>query len=779
MYWQPIVNLNDAFYRKELIDGRQSMKKVIESFDDKKFKEHNTIKPLKIMNVFINTVVEDLRKTPPNAELRATDPTAINDKKEDMELLANRKILEKDKNELHQKVGFPKYKMGYDKFKGNVEEFDKLGLNENDTDDLTFFEQNLLRLNYEIAGQSVINNVLKTAKVDEGTAHKYARDVLANNVLCGQTYVDEISGEIKGNEYIYPEEFYGIFSDREDGANDICHGWQRQVTVSEFLRRAGNDFNWNDEWPKLLAAINYCMNTKYTGFVRSGFNFDCCGNSLWSQQANLPDGTTQSNLVDWSVAFQYKIYMFYIEWPVPVATTTIVSKKENPNDFNFTPYSLNLKKKEKKEYQKESWYQEQMYKSFGIATTMTSQYLFNFGKVYHQILEGENDEYARWTCWYYRQPGTTAAEVAEEFIDIANFSFYKLKFLLYKAKPEDEQFLINELLELAKGFKQLGVQSGTNQNSPLGQDILDQIIQWQRTKSIKIRAYPRTDGKIHPELTPIHNDQRGIDPMFGVMQAIVEWAQRQIAFLIGINPMRIGANPPARESFKTEQSIIQQSYTSTSFVYRMFEYMKNHMANTICLYAQDIVNFKDAIAYKWLKRLVGEDNIKALEALDNFAPHRYGIFVTNFNQAAAKEELKQVAFEKWKEGKLTTEQLAVIELTEDYKRGLQLMAWIEKRNEKKLRKQAIQDAQIKDQMAQQEYMRQKDLEATKAAGMNEGKKIAADATKYMADKNAQSKENTKQMQVQSDVPKITAKAEAQKEVNTNKKNLEEQEPFPA
>ena len=100
-------------------------------------------------------------KNPPRAEIRAEDPTAVNEKKEDLERLKNRKIIEADRTELQTRVGMPPYKMPYDKFNGNVEEFDEMGLDERDPDDVNFYQKNYQRLWYEIGGQSLINNVLK------------------------------------------------------------------------------------------------------------------------------------------------------------------------------------------------------------------------------------------------------------------------------------------------------------------------------------------------------------------------------------------------------------------------------------------------------------------------------------------------------------------------------------------------------------------------------------------------------------------------------------------
>lgn len=724
---RPLVNVNVSTQLRLILDSRQSMRDVIASFDDVNFKRdilYNAT-PLGIMNVFVNSMIEETKKAPPKVEVKAIDPAAVIEKKEDIALLQSRKILEKDRTEIERRVygENAKYKVPYDSYNGNIEEFDKLGFNADDPDDINFFD-GIHRLGYEIGAQQLVNAVMRLSKFDSTHIQKYVRDAMAVQCVCGQTYVDRVTGEIR-NEYIYPEEFYLIPSDTEDGHNDVAKGWLRSVTVQEFLGKVGNKFDWDRDWPYLIWAINYCNNTKYTGFMNVGFSglggtFDVIGNPQSMARSGVLEGWT-SNCCDWSAAYRYKVYMGYTEWLCPEVTAAYLnSKDENyesgipvPLDYKFKQKSKKKKKKEDdgeldydpNEYEKESWYQWQLYGSYYLATTSTSQYLFNYGKVYHHLKEGPNDEYARYTCWSFRNQGKSAAEIAYPLVVSANFSFYRLLWILYKAKPEEEQFLINEVLEISKGLQQQFNQSGTNATVPKIGDILDQVIQYQRQKTIRIRAYPRIDGREIGQLPPLKNENRGIDPLSAFMQQYIQWAQAMIAQQIGFTPMRTGGNPPPRESFKTEQQTLESSYTSTGYVGRMISYVKNHMATVSMYLAQDVATFKDTVPYNWLTKIVGEKQRDAIGVLDKIAAHRFGIFVQDINTVIDKQEIKQAATLALQEKQINFEQWYSVCQTEDPKRGAQLLAYLQRRAEKRQRMQALQDMKLQDQMAQNAHAR--------------------------------------------------------------------------
>jgi hypothetical protein len=774
--WRPLVNQLRAQINKRLLLSQQPMDKIKATFKDKNFIECNEFNPLGIMETMKNTMVEEITKNPPKAQLRAVDPTALNEKESDLQLLRNRKIIQDDLSKYQAQIGMPPYKVSYDQFKGNAQEFDKMGLDDNDPDDINFYERNFQRLLYEIEGQAVINNIMKLNRFDEERIEDFVIDALAYKCICMQSYIDQITGEIK-QRYIYPETAFGLFGDANDGKDDICRGWQDNVTVMEWLQMVGNDFEWDRDWWQLLWAINFAGNYKFTGFRRNNQIYDVYANGgyyagvmgLGPQDPNIPD-----NYLDWSLSYTYKIYAGYIEWNTPEATATYLRKKGHPDYIEEVPYGYDLKKKKQvREYYVENFYQQQWYKCNFIATTSITQWIYNFGKVYYQQFEGANDEYASGTLCYYRKKGQSAVEIAKPYISLANFAFYRMLWVIHHSKPQEDQYVLEELIQLSKGFQRLFNQQGTNSVIPSIDTILTQIIEYQRQNFVRIRSFPQIEGRTIGQLPPLEGKRDGIDPIAVSMQAVITWAELQIASKIGMNPQ-----PMPRQSFKSEMNAIESSYNARGYVYRMIQYLKERQAATILNFTTDIIKFKESVPYNWLKTLVGTETFRGLGLLDNFAAHRYGIFIRDFNSDIDRAEIKQAANIALQKGTLTQDQWFVITQTEDYQKANQILAFLERKKAKLIRKQQLQDMQIKDQMDQKAYERQKDLIVTKGKLDIEKAKIEAEGYRVAAEIQANSRIAVKNIQVEHEPEKQTAKTEGQKELAATKENLTEQHPYP-
>jgi hypothetical protein len=776
--WVPLVNQTRCRDNKRYLDSMQSMDHIKDKFKDAEFKKELEFDPIGIMEAFKNTLIEEILKTPPKAELKATDPSAMSDRRKDIELLKNRKIVEGDINQYQKQVysKLPKYKFDSSKFKGNVSEFEKMNLDENDPEDLTFYEQELQRLNYEIAGQSVINNVLKNSRFDQDTVMKIARDILAVKALCLQTYVDKITGEIKA-WYRYPETFYGIFGDAGDGRNDICNGWNDNISINEWLQLVGNEFDWARDWRKLLWAINYCGNTKYTGFIRNNTRYDCCGNKEWMNEGGITG--QQTNLLDWTMAFNYQINCGYVEWKTEEATKTFLLKKTNSSYVDVVPYSYELDDKKNLDgYYKESNYQQQTYGSYFISTSSVSQWIFGFGKVYYQTLHGSNDEYSSGTLKYYFLPGKSAVEIAKPYIKMANNAFYKMLWAIEKAKPEDDVYIYEELVQIAKGLQRLYPQSGAG-GAPKLDSIIRDAIKYQRENVVRIRAYPQVEGRPVLQLPPLEGKKNGLDPVYIAMQAVLTWAEGQVGIKIGINPMRTGMNPPSRESEKSEMNTVAASINATSYIYRMIQYTKERLATDVLNITQDIIKYKDSVPYNWLRRLIGEESFSALFLLDEYASHRYGLFVKDYNSDFQKQRINQAADMALGQKQIEIDQWAMITQSEDYKMATKLLSLYKRKKEKRERQQALQDMKVQQQM--QEAKHKQELELIQVKGKIDIQKASIEANGLIESAKIQSEGRikVKEITVDAEPEKQSQKAEATKEVNSSKEKDQESKPFPA
>jgi len=788
--WRPIVNIQRNARNKLYLLSQQNMNETLALFKEKgEFlnNKNGELLPLPILENVINIFIEELTKNPPKAELTAVDAAALLDRKHDLELFKTKKEHEAQINNINQKVGAPPYQVGEDKFKGKMEGMEGLELNPDDPEDQNFFFQNN-RMKYEIAGQSLINSIMKLGRFDQDTLKAFVYDILADKVICMDVYVDQITGEIK-YDYIYPDTFYALTGKRNDGSDDIAKGYERSVPVWEFLQKAGNKFIWDRDWRKLLWAINYKANQTFTGFVVNNINYDCTSNMNWQAEAAVPLGT-QTNLLQWTQAWTYEIYMGKIQWIVPQVTANYKYKPDYegnitmpasmPNDWQITT------QEQSEGYEQKSFYREQTYEAYYIATSGVSQWIYNWGKLYMQTLEGANDEYSNYSLQYYRERGKSAVELSIPYLKLANDAFYKMVWAVYEAHPDWEVYQVEELTALAKTmYSQAVATAGTSGQSPNNiQDQLTRIIKYFRQNLVKLKAIPRVDGKPMPQMNNVPvKEHRGLDPIAIAMQTVCTWAENQIFEKLGINDVRRGTIDNAREGYK--QNVVETQYSKnvTGYVYRMCSYMKLRIATTTLLYAQDIIRFGDSIPYRWIQRLIGEENFENLKVIKEFAAHRFGINVEDINTDMEKQRIIQAAdmsldkrdgrggltFDQW--FKITTA------ANQDYKAAVRTITMEDRIRTKKERAQQVQDMQMQheNQMALENQVQQGRM--AEAQLVLQGKQIDAKALVTAHQVDAQSKAQVKQMQNDAEAPKQQAKSSAEIDTLTAQNNLKEQQPI--
>lgn len=777
--WVQLKDSNTMRENKEIIFGQQSLDRVKKMFKDKEFLKNTEFIPLGVWNRIINIIVEELTKAPPKVELRANDAAALSDKEEDIRLLRLKTEHEKIVNSQNKKIGDPPIVIGNDQFKTNIGEFYRAGLDPNDQEDIDFYEQNdYPRLKYEIAGQKIINAIMTLNRFDKETIRDFVLDIAAGLCCCIQAYVDAVTGEIKYDR-IYPEEAYGVWGDKRDGSDDVGSGWVKNLTVRDWLGRVGNDFSFERDWMQLLWALNYTNRTKYTGFVRFGNNYDCWGKANLMEQGTY-NGASQSNLMDYSLAYTYNVYVGYTEWDSPEATATYLAKFGTgeliPKQIAYDTFLE--QKEEVKEYYKESYYAYRMYKSYFLPTSSTTQWIYGFGKLYYQELFGAFDQYCRGTLMYYRLEGNSAAEISKPYVEFANFCYYRMKWFVYHAKPQKEQYIIEELIKVAKATQRMFPQAAAG-TLPTVDNILTQLINWKRENFIDLRSFPEIDGKTIGQLPTQEGAKNGIDGLAMGLQAIEQWLEMQIAEKVGLNDMRLGQIQNAREGYKKGQEETQASLNSTSYFYRMIQFQKERLATTTLNYAQDIVRFKDSIPYKWLLKLLGQDEFENIKLLKDFASHRLGITVEEYASQNLKQKLMQasdLALDKGDgRGGITITEWGILNMSEDYRDALRKLALFKYKADKKKRKQELETLKIQQDNA----MQQKQADAQLQQATDVAKKANTDALVAgqikVAQINTDGKIQIKDMGIKNEAPKQQDRTQSAIDIAKEKSNVQQQE----
>lgn len=773
-FWKEFVDPKKVQDNKAILFGLESMDYVRDEYKDEGFLKTCSFDNLKLMDSILNTLTEELKKDPPVAEVKAVDPAAMSDRNKDLGLLKNRKIIQGDLSALYKQIGIPGgYKFKNQQAKSNIEEFDEMQLDENDPEDIDFFKK-FHRLFYEIAGQALINNVLNLARFDQDILSKILVDLLAVRRASFQIYVDKISGQIKPR-YIYPETAKGIFGDSGDGMDDTARGWEHNITVAEFLQLVGNEFKFDSDWKKILGSINFSSKVKYTGFERRGVIYRCETDEDLALINNAHPAQTDA-ILSWNNAVGFRVPVGYIEWKTWEATSTALRRKMDNSLVDMVPYDYEIEvKNEVTEYFKEAHYQQQWYGAYFLSNGNTTQYVYNYSKVYYQQFEGANDEYSNGTLIFLREPGASAVEAVTSDIKMVHKVYYKMMFLIDKAKPQDEEYLWEELVQLNSLMK--SEVSKTLGSSVKVDDFIGEILKYSKANTLKIRTYPQVEGKKFTQLHPTQGARNGVDPSTAVMQAIVEWGEQRLLRKILGNAMRLGGNPPSRESNKSEQNAVDASKNSTGYLYRLIQYTKERAATMTLLYAQDIINFEDSVPYKFIKNLLGETTFNGLTVLKDVAAHRFGIYVKDYNTELAKSDLRQAAFMSMQERLIEYDDYFMITQTEDFKEGARKYSLAKYKKNKLLRKQAVEDqerAMQLEQMRQQNIMGQLQFQRETMWGETDKRNQGLIAGKQI---EAQSKLAVKDLVIQSEPAKQDAKSQSQQDLEYTKANIEQSKAY--
>lgn len=777
-YWRPLVNQVRAADNRAVLYGLNSICEVADSFEDEAFKKSiGEFLPLPLLQAVVNSIVEEITQHPPTTEVKAQDPLSINLKDSDIALLKSRKIIENDVTYIQQSTGMippgTQYKVPYDQFNGNVNEFDDMQLDENDPEDIDVFRSHFHRLWYEIGAQAALNAILKTSQFDEATMRTMVKDAFSCNTIASQSYVDQITGAIE-YEYIDPSLMYGIWGTTNDGKNDVCRGWYKQATIMEWLSMVGKEFDFERDWTQLLYAINYISTNTYTGFLRGGITYSALGNT--NGIGAIPE-TTKENLFDWTNAYMFKIWVGYIEWPVVEATSSYKKKGDYTESVG---YDYELTKSEKKQgYEKNSYYTNQWYRCYFLATSSITQYVFGFQKLFFQSLPGFNDRYSNGSLHYYQEQGQSPVDISKTFLRVANFAYYRFLWLIYHAKPEQEEYVLDEILTLARAIQRETPQNNATGVLPGLDTYIQQAIQQQRKGHIKLRVFPKVDGKTIPQLPPDGRKREGIDPTAVVMQGVIEWAEARIYRMIGFNPMRVGANPPSRESLKSEENTVVASQNATGYFYRMLQYQKERQAITTLNYICDILQYPDTVPYKYLKEMLGDKTFKMLQSLGKNVPHRWAIFIKDSNMALLRQRIDQQIQIALSKGSISQAQAMMVTAIEDPKLATARLAIMERQTQKRQLREQQQLLEQQKQNALSIESANQQTEKIKAQTEIMKAQIQAQATMEAAKIAANSKESVKRIQVDAEPQKQRAKTDGDKELMETENNLKQQQPFTA
>lgn len=776
--WRPIVTTD--YYRNmkgKLLSAQDLTSTVKIYFTDEDFLKNTKFQPLPVMEKPRNILIDQARETGIKPYINSVDPSAKKHKEQDLFRLQTKGLMEAQVNQQRKKVGnaIP-FKMDDKEFNGNVPEFDKMGLNPQDPSDVAFFFDTYYKLNYEGYAETAVMAYLGINRVDEDIP-RYINDIMAVKVICKQDYVSPATGQII-TKYLQPNQVYAIFGNNRDATDAAVRGWERQIPVQELLSLLGNSFNFDRDWLHLIQAINYGSNQKFDGFVKGGISYNMM-DVLNPLQENIDTPIKDepiANLLNFDDMFtntyNYKVFFGYIEWEQPCVHT---EKRNTITGQRFTVDNTFIPS-EKSQYTKEEWGYFTTKTSNYIATGSQSQKLYNYGDLYMMRTKGNDDEYSAGTISIIREEGLSAVAIAEMYIDIANYAYYKMLWAVHRSKPDVWSYSYESIREVAMKMTQ-NVTQGTNVPQTAGAfgDAINKLIDMFDKKLMMLHTYPIVDGEVvGGGGLPHQKIPGGLDMIVEQLRmGILEWAENQIGDKLGLSGLAAANAPNPRDGLKLNELYLRQSRAATGYIPRMIDASFRHTASLILLYIQDILNFKETLAYKFLLNLVGDEAVEAIESIGNEeAPHRFAIYATSYSNAPDKQTQLQEAMIAFQNGNITFVEYQLIKNIDEPRVAAKTSAYFQEKAEKRKEAQAQQAQQFEMKKQQQEQQALFALEKMKADGRIQQQRIQTNGFIYQADKMYAAKIETSANTAENDKTKEETKLANEKQILQDKATID-------
>lgn len=664
-------------------------------------------KSLPVLEKIRNIITAEMKKMGSIVTAKCSDPTSTVAREDDEYLIKNRKKIENIFTYLYSSIGqkepvnFSEYQTRFNEKpdSGNTLDFEKMGLNPEDPEDVSFFMSLFHKLDWEIEMQKVMDAVMSFNQVDDRIIEMLVNDALAKKAVCMQQYVSDESGAIC-YDYLTPETvyIYGASGRRKDMNDAYAKAYQQPITIKEFLQRVGNSFDFEEHLNDLILSVFTASN----GTVDiTGINPDYrTATSSWYCRGK--DGMEYT----YSQFMQFKVLFGYMEWTSQNETEygeQLSSSKKSAKIDN----AKNQKKAKSKnakykgdgiavnnekaggKYPAKSRYETPTYKAYYLCLTLWEHIMFDYGKVTYHDIKGYNDINQNFTIITYKEPGDPIAMMAIPMIDIINEAFYKWRYEIRRAKPRGTDYNIDSLAAVSD----IIFDDTTSRESKLLKTM-----QWMDGSANRFWTFPKVDGK--PVM--MTNNQLNIDNPNGLSPEIMRYWEimvvtwdKLIDMVMGSADLRQGESTGSRSSMNNEFKALEYSQNSTYYIPDMITFMCRQLAERTGMVVEDIIQFKnyDALAYKFLEDLVGNEALDKIGGMGKTAIHRFGIFVESLNLAPQKAKLS-VRIDFALQNKLISNaQALLIEQIKSPTLAFRTMAYFEQRNERLAQQRAMQQQQ--------------------------------------------------------------------------------------
>lgn len=633
-----------------------SIKKAMAKSNDKNYITSKIDKtalswaPLALIPQKMNTAISTVHRVPFEILCEAQDALAMKKKKEDIDFLKNKELIEEDLQDIADQLQIRKVDLGTTKNGATKYSGSPMGLDLSDPDEENIFSQLLYSLSVEKANEKALEQIYALKKADMVRLLEET-DQFKLGVSSHWAFKSSITG-LNDIEYIYPGDIDGPPSGLPDFSDQTHRIISKRITVLELFNKFGDEIK---DKKTLETIINgdagYCK-------------------------------MNEREPVDQGVWDTFRVNIKYFEVKT-VDWIGVASKKIGKREAKYFTT-------DKEKAQSKIWGQN----TICFWWLVNTKYIFGIDKLGFAYRCRGDESYQNFSSNVYRSQKKSATEVSIGHNKKAQIADIKAEFALIKSGPAGKYINLKFLRSALSGLKQ-------ENGSWTQEDLLDLAFE----SNTIIGDTEGFEGKNDGQLEPFREIPGGIKSELGGYWETILRSDQLIANITGINEPLTGTK--AEELVGLQESRINSALNSIWYVTNAMQHQYQHLFNIWAYDLQSSIEAGGKIR-EGVVRLIGIKDTEILDGLNQTPLHNLTIKISLAQRDYERAKYLKKMDELTQKGVITTADEYILDGIKNLKERIAYLAVKEKRFMKEAEKiraeQFAQSQQLLQQESEQEIM---------------------------------------------------------------------------
>jgi hypothetical protein len=682
----------------------------------------------------LNAAIATLQKIPIEITATCTDPLAQKKKKEDLEFLRNKPLMEDALQPLYDSMNLGAVDMGATKHSSRPFTSLPLDLDIEDDDEFMMFAN----LMYNLAPESAFEVILQAwgdiKKLNQIRLMEI-RDQYYYAVSVNRGFGNKMTG-LPDAEYIYPGEVTTDGSMLPDFSDNIVRIISHRVTPLELFKYFPDEIC--DE--KQLEEIVSGGISNHNGWETQGY----CG-------CNNRNRVNQS---DWGT---FKMQLEYVE--VKSVDSAMIATKTTKRD------SYKYFTNDEKKCTDKVWGQN----TYCFYWLRNTKYFFGIDRLGFAHRAKGNEVYTTFSTNIYKSQEKSAVELSIGENKKAQIADIKLQHSVIMSSPPgkviDMKYIRNAIESLTE---------------EMGQYTQKQLLDYAMEKNVHIIDTEGYENKQTGQYLPVRDLPGGLkNDIEGYYRVILE-ANAKIDMFTNINPQLTGqaANPEGLVGL--QKLLVNASMNGLYYVNVAILSQYEGLYNTIAYYVKQAIE-KGGAARKAIENIIGTNKVEVIDNMQDIPIHQIGIKISLGQREEERSLFKGEVGLMRREGKIDTAAEYYILSTPNPKDAMLLAAMYQRKFDKRQdmirQEQNAAQQQIVEQQGQNVITNTQQQVQGKAALIQEEGKVEAQLMQWAAQLglNQQQVEGLIKRQLQAD--RLQGQTDKSLKTLYAKQNVEQQQPL--